>query len=79
MQIIISCLILTPRDILFPEPGELAPFVNESDGISTFAVAIRGLSGWGGLPLGQQQKDPLRPQVGGAVSGWERKPVSSHL
>ena len=47
MWIIISSLILVLRDILFPEPRELAQFVNESDQISTFPKEIRGLSGWG--------------------------------
>ena len=48
LMMIISSLILTPRNILFPGLRELAPFVNESDWISTFPEKIRGLSGWGG-------------------------------
>ena len=47
LMMIISSLILTLRNILFPELRELAPFVNESDWISTFPEKIRGLSGWG--------------------------------
>ena len=46
-MMIISSLILTLRNILFPELRELAPVVNDSDWISTLPEKIRGLSGWG--------------------------------
>lgn len=64
---------LTLRDILFTEPRELAPFVNESDWISTFPEEIRGLSGWGQYFLeGEGLPEDLRC-VGGLAAGRDPK------